>query len=656
MAVKAEKVLSVLYSSDIREKLKTLIALISDPSQIINLSFETDASGTWISVDGKRKDKLRIHLGGQDVKKMSGMPNSFVSKASMLGIMKTLTKHVYLTFWGLTCHELGHAKYTDMKSTEISLYPEAKYRGFMHKTFNILEDIVIEYSMEMFFKKEHPYDTNPRVYFNFIVKSTFEPQGNEYEDDKTQNGFLNYLLLTLRIGEKKIKNRCEIFDKYRDGLLPLIKDVLREPDGTQRIHKTVILCEWIIKNITEFSWEMPEPKESEKISGRTAGTPIGGSPSSAPVSGKKGPSAFAPSETPGTDKEGADAGEEEEEGEEEDEKEPEKDEVETEEEKGKEEEDEEDEEEEHSDASVDSSLSDDVYDTVFNDVIRDGDDHEWVIAKDEYEIIDSALLDEIDKILERQADLARSVSDYFTLFQGRVKPRMTEGMTSGRLSPRRAIRDEIENSHSLHLFKRPLPRGKSVDAAFYLLIDQSGSMDTQKAKTATEASLTLAQACDWSNIPFEAACFTKTRDSYDGISITIVEKSFEDSFEESKPYFGLNSKSLIGYLRSQKKIPTFCGNSEEVNIYYIWQKLKKVKHKTKILFVLCDGGTTGSRANLREVVSRMEEEDGIIVIGIGVLSSDVVGIYNHVKVFSTQKELDEGLAAFLVETLDSLTR
>ena len=130
----------------------------------------------------------------------------------------------------------------------------------------------------------------------------------------------------------------------------------------------------------------------------------------------------------------------------------------------------------------------------------------------------------------------------------------------------------------------------------------------------------------------------------------------EDSFEESKPYFGLNSTSLIGYLRSQKRIPTFCGNSEEVNIYYIWQKLKKVKHKTKILFVLCDGGTTGSRANLREVVSRMEAEDGIIVIGVGILSSDVVGIYSHVKVFPTQKELNDGLAAFLVETLDSLTR
>ena len=74
------------------------------------------------------------------------------------------------------------------------------------------------------------------------------------------------------------------------------------------------------------------------------------------------------------------------------------------------------------------------------------------------------------------------------------------------------------------------------------------------------------------------------------------------------------------------------------------------------MFVLCDGGTTGSRDSLRTVVQKMQEESGIIVIGIGILDTSVVGIYDNVKVFHTMKELEDELGPYLIDTLSQYAR
>ena len=229
-------------------------------------------------------------------------------------------------------------------------------------------------------------------------------------------------------------------------------------------------------------------------------------------------------------------------------------------------------------------------------------------------------------------------------------------MTSGRLAVRRAIKEEISGGCSTRIFQRKLARGRAADLVVSLVTDNSGSMNGRKSQICSRACIMLAQACDWSGIPFEINAFTKTSDTDSGISFTITEKGFEDSFESSKPFLAINDSSLIGGLRSDRYIPTFAGNSEEVNLYYIWQKFKKSKHKTKLMFVLCDGGTTGSRDSLRTVVRQMQEENGIIVIGIGILDTSVVGIYDNVKVFHTMKELEDELAPYLIDTLSQYAR
>lgn len=651
MAISAKKFLSSFYSQAVREKIKLKIALVGGPSRKIGLTFDVGSNNAYTSVGGKSKDKLLIHIGGGLVKQLACLPDSFTKKETI----KILIPDIFKAFYGLVYHELGHDVYTDMHSTEISEYPEVKYRGFMHNMFNILEDVVIEFCMTVLFKKEFAYDVNPKVYFDFIIERMFKPQGETYEDDETQIGFMNYLLLFLRIGEKNIKNNCAIFDKYRKDLTPLLNDVLCEPDGTQRVHNTVVLCEWIIENIKEFDWTIPEPPEYDKVSGKTASSPgIPGSKAGTPMPGMGGgTTASSPEDSSiGGRTEGADTKDEKSD----EEESPEESEEDEEEKCSEDEEEDESKTSDDEESKVEKEIDEDIYDEVFNDFLHDYDEHEWVDAKEEYEVKKPEVVDQIDEIINENAGMIREVSDYLTLFKGRIKPMRTEGMTSGRLSIRRAIRDEINGGCSTRLFQRKLARGKDADLTIMLVTDNSGSMGGLKSEICSKACIILSQACEWSHIPFEVNAFTKTRDSWDGISFTITEKGMNDSLETCKPFLAINSREMISSLRSDRYIPTFAGNSEEVNLYYIWQRFKKVKHKTKLMFVLCDGATTGSRDSLRKVVNGMEAEDNIIVIGIGILDSCVLDIYNNAKVFKTMEELDNDLAPYLIDTLSKYAK
>lgn len=652
--IKINKFLSAIYTDMIRDTVKTRIAIIGGPTRNIGLTFEVRGETTYTRLYGKKKDKLLICLGGRNICQIAGLPETLSSARVAKGLMPGIIK----AFHALVNHELGHDLFTDMYDTSIVNYKEPKYINFMHNMFNILEDQVIEYCMEMYYKKNYPYDVNPRVYFDFMIENMFMPQGEDYKDDGTQAGFMNYTLLFFRIGEKNIKNRCAVFDKYKSDLFPLFKKVIGEPDGTLRIKYTIELCEWIIENIKEFDWELPPLSEHEKLSGKAAGMP--GAPMPMP--------GFGGASMPGGKAEGADDdeeasfGEEAGGGEDKDEegsKGSEEDEEESEEPEDEEEEEEEDEEEEdeeeedpaYDESRVESSVDEEIVDEIFNDVTHDGRDHEWVSAKDEYEVMNDKIIETINKYIDEFSDVAKDLSDFFSIFKGRIKPMNREGLTSGRLSSRLAIRDDVQGGVSTKLFKKKLSRGKDADLCVSILADNSGSMCGNKSTACTKALLALAQACDWCNIPFEVNAFTKTSDSWSGISITITEKAFEDSFENSKPYFAINDSDLIGGLQSHITIPTFHGNSEEVNIYYIGEKFKRVKHKTKLMFVLCDGMTTGSRNELREVITRLEADYGIIVVGIGVLDNGVIGTYHHTKVFNTMEELETELAPYLIDTL-----
>jgi hypothetical protein len=130
--------------------------------------------------------------------------------------------------------------------------------------------------MEKLYERDFPREINPRIYFNFLKERVFKPKAEEYKDDGNIAGFLNYLLYFFRVGEKNIKEECAIFNKYRKDIMPFLKNIIGEPDGTQRIYKTIEFCEWMIANIKEFNWDemdtttIPEPGETAGRLGRHA--------------------------------------------------------------------------------------------------------------------------------------------------------------------------------------------------------------------------------------------------------------------------------------------------------------------------------------------------------------------------------------------------
>ena len=639
--IKYTKFLTELYRIKFREEIKILVALVGGSSRKINVEFNALKKATYTKLEGRKLDRFRIVIGGGTIKDVASLPEYFSTREQMAVVVGDVSKAIK----ALANHELAHDIFTDMVSRLIIDYKEPKYIPFLHTVFNVLEDQVIEFNICLLYKRSFPYSTNPKRYFDFMIERLFMRQAEEYKDDGTQGGFIQYMLLMLRCGEGKIKNKCAIFEKYRANVVPLMKDVLLEPNGTKRIEKTIVLCEWIIENIKEFDWKMPDIPEDEKVSGRMAGggdgipvpMPTHGVPSSKIPSGTKGATEGA-EEEPGEkgDKDGAEGTDSEEETPEELEEET--------------------PEEDEKESVAEGDVDEEVYDTIFNDMIHDGDDHEWSIAKEDFEISNETIIDDVNKIIENNLDMITNISDFLTLFKGRIRPKDTDGFTTGRLSIKRAMSAEMSGRPDTRIFRKKVARGRDADLAVYILADGSGSMSGRSSEIATKAVITTAQACSWASIPCEVATFTKTHDSPDGISYTVVQKSFDDSFEDSKPYLGISSSSMLGKLRKLRDVPTFRGNSEEVNLFYIWQRFKNVKHKTKLLFVMCDGETTGSVNNLREVITQMEAESNIIVIGIGIMCDALKKSYNHCKIFGDMKDLEDNLAPYLIETLSKYAK
>ncbi len=652
-SVKANSFVSVVYQngkapkdlSAIRDWIRTT-AELTCPDKHISVSLNPKADTAYIQRAGKKRENFRIVLSSMLTRITTGMPDEFDNKDKM----RPFVLETRLSLCAQFIHELGHAKFTDMVSDTIAAYPKKEYIGFLHNLFNVMEDPKQEDCMSSWWKINFPYKLQASSVLRWQVKKIFGPAAEKYEDDGTPGGFLNYLLLCLRVGRKNIKRSCAVFEKYQEGIVPRVKAFLVENDGTKRVQLAVELGEWLIENVTEFDWgEVRMPPKSEIKSGSM---PTGSKPEKGVSSGKDILEDGSASSSPETDKPTPDSGDSkgkegesasdaegkagEKEGEEEGEKEA--------------------PEEEGEEVFEDDIEDREVTDEIIDDFIQEGEDHEWIVAKDEYEY-DPLVVEKLDEQIEEFTDAINDVSKFLTLFKGRIKPRETSGFSRGKFDVKAAIRNRMSGGCDVKCFKQKTARGKDADLAVSLLCDNSGSMSGKKSRICSKAALVLGQACEWADIPFECNAFTKERDGYDYTSFTIVEKGFEDSFQKAKPYFAINDSELLDrYLQSERRIFTFSGNSEEVNLHYVWKKFASVKHKTKLLIVLCDGETTGSEDELKKVVNNIEAEDGIIVIGIGICCRAVAEIYPHHKLFNTEQELSEELAPYLIDVVSKYSK
>lgn len=617
--IRTTKVLSAIWSKIIGDKLRSINHRISG-ARLVALTYNNKEKSAYTFND---KGRFRIVIGGLLISHILDLPDHIDSKEKLKPFFNDIIK----CYKALNYHEMGHILFTDMADPIIINYPKSEYRGFLHSLFNIIEDACQENIISRYMKIKFPELENPYKYFQFLKEQLFEKSLAEYEDNDDATSFLNYLLLCLRLGKERVKAGNRIYAKYESGLKPLLTDCLTEMNGTQRLYKVVKLGEWIIEHITEVDWKTPEPDPHDIISGKMpkGTTPIDGIP------GGRMPGMISDGKSDeGADEDGDKA--------------------------GKEEADEKD-----SEAPEDTGLSDaeleadepenleDLDDDVFSDIFGDGNDHEWVVASEAFVPVGSSIEDKVNETLDECSELSKDISEFLNLFNGRKRPRVMEGFTRGKLNVRRAMKDDLRDGCDTKLFNQKVQRGKQADVCVSLVCDNSGSMSGSKAELCFKAALATAQACDWSNVPFECTAFTKTADSYSGTSITIEIKNFKETLEKTKLYFGINSSSLVHKFDNLTKVPVFYGNSEEINLYYIGNRLEKVKHDKKIMFVFCDGCTTGSRDTLRKVIKNMEAK-GIIVIGVGICDTGVQGVYSLYKVFNNTKELEQ-LGPYLIDTI-----
>ncbi len=606
-----------------------------------SISFRLDTSmrngSAYTYADPKFPERRQIVVGGGMIKKISKIPDLFTSKEQI----KIYSKEILLAILGCFLHEGGHNQNTDMKSALIQGHRNPSTTHFF---FNGLEDEKMEACVDAYEGKYHPWRISPRKVFHLMKKRLFYDPASEYKDDGTKTSFLNYFLMYVRIGPEHIAGTNDVFEKYKRDLLPYMKSFMLEKNPTRRIEISIELADWCYDNIKEFNWDEDIPMdEREKTAGslsksKDTGSPMESEDGGDGEAGESCPSRFrsGDSEEDGGGGEGKAATPSEDEGPSEE----------------SDSDDDTDDESALKEAISDAAEDEEVGDEIFNDYIHYGDEHQTVFAKDCFEP-NGAVEDKIEETIENFEDCILGISKFLTLFKGRRRPAVESGFTSGKLNLKRAIRNEIRGGCDLRLFNRKVERGKVADVAVYLLGDNSGSMGGERSHQAFAAMTAFGQACEWSGVPSKIACFSRTNDSEDGVSYTIVQKDWDESFEKSKIYLGINDSTLVrSYSKiGEEQVPTFAGNWEEINLYYIWQELKKVDHEKKILVVLCDGCTCGSSADLENVVRSMESEDGILVIGVGICCDTVAKIYPHHKIFNSESELKDGLADYLVEIL-----
>lgn len=646
------------------------------PSYKVLFGFSWADSATYTRPLRKAKDGFRIQFGGQLVVQAAEVPDFIYKKADTVKFVPGCRK----AFRALFYHEMGHLLYTDMYDDRIIKYKKPELRGFVHQVFNLLEDIVIErYGMSV----DYPYTAK---YFKFLIKQIFLPQCKNYKDDpKSPGAFLNFLLLKLRC-KKDFKGTSQVWEDNKKYLAPMVKNILMEEDPTERITKSIILAEWLIKTT---KWDFTSNDVKNPV-GSVSGILSGGG-----GSGGSGTGPTPKKTNPGKKKKsGKGKGDGEDDGEGQGKKGGKKSK------KGKTKSAEENEDGggggsdglgendgcggSHNNRGRDSGMFDpsnapklktkdelddledddeeiednyeqdndllldhcDEVDDAFNETLREGENHQFIVAKNYY-IPTDKVKEVINQKLNEVSQLTNAVKTAFTVYKGRIRPRYNRGFYSGKLDMRKAMQNTLVGGYDLKLFQRKIANGIAPDLAVSILCDNSGSMSGNKARVCTIAMLALARACQLCNIPIEVSCFTETwRMNY-----TIRMKTFEDSFDDAKDFLGITDYDIYDHYIDDEALKSmqFQGNEDEVNLYYVWKEFQRNKHKDKLIIVISDGETCGSSETLREVIKKIEAS-GISIMGLGIQSRAVARLYTNYKLFDTKESL-EGLPEFLTTTL-----
>ena len=615
----------VIYTK-VKERVVDFSAPILLPKIHLFTSYHSDGNACYCNAT-KKPGHYRITFGGEMIASALGLPGSLD-----LAGAKARFDDTNKLFRAIYYHEVGHLKYTAMHCTLITEYKEEKYRGAIHKLHNILEDIVIErYCMSVKF----PYT---KKYFAFLESILFsDDAGKHYEDNDDMISFFQFLLLKLRMKKKFIGSNK--FASEHPEYLDYVKMVLTEPNGTKRIEKTIVFFEWLLAQGLKGPEEIEKPKDSPDFksgSDTSDSVPMGGS---SRASSDVDEVASGASKT--SDAKKADELEDTEEGGDKDDGDDGDD---------KSEDDSSEDEDSGSDVDPDAdpSLLEDEVEESCVEALRSGDyGHEFYNIK-EYFKVTAETRRMIDNMMEKTSGISNAVATKIKSFKIRTRPRYIEGYSSGKLHVPSVI-----SGKPVNIFQRKESKGMQTDLSVYLLLDNSGSMGEVKSRVTTEAAIALATACAKCNIPIAVSMFTADFDGIGATCYTYRMKTFNDKFDIAKYFLGTSDYKILNTYEYDKTFRCFAGNTDEINLFHVYQEYKKEPYKDKVLIIISDGQTCGSTDSLRKLAKEIEDE--IFVIGIGACSSAPADIYARSKIFANTSEL-EGLADFMSEMLFNLSK
>ena len=227
---------------------------------------------------------------------------------------------------------------------------------------------------------------------------------------------------------------------------------------------------------------------------------------------------------------------------------------------------------------------------------------------------------------------ANAIKTLYSLNTDTIQDRLMHGSLN-----MRAVYDPAE----WRIFKDIIHKDTEAELVIEILVDNSGSMKGTKAKYAGQALVIFCEVLNRLHIPFSVDCFTEN-----GSAITISLKDFSDPYDKVKTNMTLFTEQL-----DCRNLSTWCGNIDEINVRYVADKLSQRQEKDKLLVVISDGATCGSKDTLKKVADNIERE-GISVLGIGIYDDNVEEIYTNHYMVKTQEDLD-GLGEYLCSYLKS---
>lgn len=230
-----------------------------------------------------------------------------------------------------------------------------------------------------------------------------------------------------------------------------------------------------------------------------------------------------------------------------------------------------------------------------------------------------------------------------TILQIRDRDHYQYGLKRGHLHNSALYRVTMKDARGFNerVFKRKTTNDV-LDVAITLVVDQSGSMGGGKFVHAAAAAVMLNDIVgNTLHIPVEIVSFTSSRSNPQGVGMW-VHRAHTDRL--------LNRDTLVARF-SDAGTECMSGNDDGDAIVWAFDRLIKRPEKRKLIVVFSDGSPSGTYSRgdgvwyLKHVVSSIEGDSPVDIVGIGLMDENVKLFYKEWQVIKAAHDLEPALLA-----------